>query len=121
MKEQKFRKLKIWQKAMDFVEKIYKTTNKFPNEETYGLTSQLRRAATSVALNIAEGSGSDSDAEFNRFLSIAHRSNYEIMCGVEIAKRLNYVTEDNFNLLLKNSNELSAMLFGFKKKLKADS
>lgn len=121
MKEQKFRKLNIWQKAMDFVEKIYKTTNEFPSNELYGLTSQLRRAATSVALNISEGSGAGSDNEFNRFLSMANRSNYEVMCGVEIAKRLKYIGEDELNNILKESNELSAMIFGLKKKLKTES
>lgn len=121
MEEQKFKKLKVWHKSMDFIEEIYRITERFPTKELYGLTSQLRRAATSIALNIAEGSGSGSDAEFNRFLSIAHRSNYEVMCGIEIAKRLNYVKPDEYDLIFKRSDELSAMMTGFKKKLKADS
>ena len=104
MEEQKFRKLVIWQKAMDLVENIYQLTKRFPAEELYGLTSQLRRAATSVALNIAEGSGTGSDSEFNRFLSIAHRSNYEVMCGFEIAKRLKYIKEDELRHSLKRCN-----------------
>ena len=58
MKEQKFRKLDVWQKAMDLVERVYKLTNYFPSNELYGLTSQLKRAATSIALNIAEGTSS---------------------------------------------------------------
>ena len=105
---------------MDFIEEIYRITEKFPTKELYGLTSQLRRAATSVALNIAEGSGAGSDIEFNRFLNIAHRSNYEVMCGIEIAKRLDYVEVVEYGLLLKKSDELSAMMTGFKKRLKAD-
>ena len=121
MKEQKFRKLDVWQKAMDLVERVYKLTNYFPSNELYGLTSQLKRAATSIALNIAEGSGTGSDSEFGRFLSIAHRSSYELMCGFEIAKRLKYIREDDLNSILKECNELSAMVFAFKKKLKADS
>lgn len=120
MKEQKFRKLDVWNKAMDFIEKIYRITDKFPAKELYGLTSQLRRAATSVALNIAEGSGAGSDLEFNRFLTIAYRSNYEVMCGIEIAKRLNYLDIVDFEHILDKSDELSALLSGFKKKLKAD-
>jgi len=106
---------------MDFIEEIYKITEKFPAKELYGLTSQLRRAATSVALNIAEGSAAGSDIEFNRFLNIANRSNYEVMCGIEIAKRLNYVEVVEYDLLLKRSDELSAMLSGLKKKLRAVS
>ena len=79
---------------MDFIEEIYKISNKFPLTELYGLTSQLRRAATSIALNIAEGSGTGSDREFNRFLSIALRSNYELMCAMEIGVRLKYCSKD---------------------------
>ena len=115
MKEQKFRKLTIWQKAMDFVETVYKTTEQFPSQELYGLTGQLRRAATSIALNIAEGSGTESDNEFNRFLTMAHRSNYEAMCALEIAKKLKYITNDELNNVLADCNELSAMIYGFKK------
>ncbi|MBU4376337.1 MAG: four helix bundle protein [Candidatus Omnitrophica bacterium] len=121
MKEQKFRKLTIWNKAMSFIEDIYKITNKFPTNEIYGLTSQLRRAATSIALNIAEGSGAGSDNEFNRFLSISLRSSYEVMCGLEIAKRLNYLNERDISCLIEKSDEISAMISGLKKKLKADS
>ena len=121
MRQQKFRKLDIWNKGIDFVENVYKLTNKFPSKELYGLTSQLRRAATSIVLNIAEGSGAGSDGEFNRFLTIAHRSNYEVMCGFEIAKRLKYTEEDETSNILKESDELSAMIFGFKKKLIAES
>lgn len=119
MKEQKFRKLKVWCKAMDFIEKVYKITKKFPAREIYGLASQLRRAATSVALNIAEGSGSGSDNEFNRFLNISLRSSYEVVCGIEVAKRLKYCSNDETNSLLSECNEISAMIFGLKKKLKS--
>lgn len=106
---------------MDFIEEIYRITEKFPTHELYGLTSQLRRAATSVTLNIAEGSGACSDIEFSRFLNIAHRSNYEVMCGIEIAKRLSYLETPEYEFLLKRLDELSAMISGFKKRLKAVS
>lgn len=121
MKEQRFRKMEIWKKAMDFIEVIYKMTNKFPKTEMYGLISQMRRAATSIALNIAEGSGADSDNEFNRFLTMALRSAYEVMCGTEVSQRLAYCNEQDRENVLKNCDELAAMIFGFKKKLKADS
>lgn len=117
MREQKFRKLEVWNKAMNFIEEIYRITNKFPTNETYGLTSQLRRSAISIALNIAEGSGAGSDNEFKRFLTITLRSAYEVMCGVEIAKRLNYCDEVETSKLFKNCDEVSAMLSGLKKKL----
>lgn len=104
---------------MDFIEDVYKITSKFPTKETYGLTSQLRRSAISVALNIAEGSGSGSDNEFNRFLNMALRSSYEAMCGIEIAKRLRYCNDKEAMHLIEKSDELSAMITGLKKKLKS--
>jgi four helix bundle protein len=121
MKEQRFRKLAVWHQSMDLVEQVYRATGAFPAPEVYGLTSQLRRAATSIALNIAEGSGADSDNEYNRFLAIALRSAYEVLCGLEIAKRLDYITDHDYERLLKNCDHLSAMLFCLKKKLKAAS
>lgn len=102
---------------MNFIEEIYSITNKFPVNETYGLTSQLRRSAISVALNIAEGSGAGTDNEFKRFLNIALRSAYEVMCAIEVAKRLNYCNEIETNKLLKSCDEVSAMLTGLRKKL----
>ena len=117
MFEQRFKRLKIWNKAMDFVEKIYTLTRGFPKGEEYGLTSQLRRASVSVALNIAEGCGG-TEAEFNRFLNISLKSAYEIMCGLEIAQRLNYCSENEKTQMIKICNELSAMICGLQKKLK---
>lgn len=121
MKEQKFRKLEVWIKAMDFVEEVYRLTNKFPTKEMYGLISQLNRSATSIALNIAEGSGAGSDNEFCRFLNIALRSAYEAMCGIEVAVRLNYCSTKEADVLLKDCDTVCAMISGLKRKLKADS
>ena len=121
MKEQKFRKLEVWNKAMDYVENIYKATNGFPSSELYGLTNQLRRATTSIVLNIAEGSGSGSDKEFNRFLSMSLRSSYEVMCGIEIVKKLGYFTIEDADDLNKKCEEICAMISGLKKKLMAES
>lgn len=121
MKEQKFRKLEVWSKAMDFIEEVYKITNQFPAKELYGLTSQLRKASISIALNIAEGSGSGSDKEFNRFLNIALRSSYEVMCGFEVAKRLLYCCNKDMEKLLSQCDELSAMIAGLQKRLKTET
>jgi four helix bundle protein len=117
MKEQKFRKLEVWNKAMGFIEEVYRLTDRFPGKERYGLTSQLRKAAVSIALNIAEGSGAGSDAEFKRFLSFSLRSSYEVMCAAEIAGRLRYCNDEELCALLKASDEPSAMLASLKKKL----
>lgn len=118
---QKFRKLKVWEKAISFVEEVYRITATFPREEIYGLTAQLRRAAVSIPLNIAEGSGASSDMDFRRFLCISLRSAYEVMCAMEIAARLNYVASDKKEKTLGECDELSAMISGLMKKLKADS
>ena len=120
MREQKFRKLEVWNKSMDFIGEVYKVTGKFPSSEIYGLTSQLRRSAVSIALNIAEGSGAGSDNEFNRFLNISLRSAYEVMCGVEVAKKLTYCNDQEKDFLLTKCDELAAMLSGLKNKLKAN-
>ncbi len=113
--------MEIWKRAMDFIEEIYKATTKFPTKEEYGLKSQLRRAAISIALNIAEGSGADSDKDFKRFLIIALRSVYEVICGIEISKRLGYCLDNESEEVLRESDELAAMINGFIKKLRADS
>lgn len=105
---------------MEFVSRIYNLTNNFPQGEQYGLVSQLRRAATSIPLNIAEGSGARSDAEFKRFLTIASRSNYELMCGLELSHLLSYCSMEIKDDLLKESDEISAMLEGLRRKLKTD-
>ena len=106
---------------MDCIGKVYRVTEKFPAAELYGLTSQLRRAATSIALNIAEGSGASTDLEFKRFLRMALRSNYELMCGFEIANQLHYCPELEKENILEQSEELSAMISGLMKTLTAES
>jgi four helix bundle protein len=78
---------------MDFCVKVYEQTKSFPKEEVYGLTSQIRRAATSVTLNIAEGSACKTSKEFIQFLYIALRSQYEVATILKLATRLNYLDD----------------------------
>ncbi|MBI5614400.1 four helix bundle protein [Candidatus Gottesmanbacteria bacterium] len=118
---QKFRKLQVWQKSMDFITHIYIVTKKYPPDELFSITNQIRRAAVSIALNIAEGSGSGSDKEFSRFLRIAIRSGYEVIAGLEIGIRLNYGEKDENEQLILEVNEIGAMITGLIKKLKSDS
>ena len=117
MEKQRFKKFEVWSKAMDFIEAVYEVTKGFPASEMYGLTSQLRRAAISISMNIAEGSGSGFDNEFHRFLNISQRSAYEVICGLEIAQRLKYLEQSEAFRLVEKCDELSAMLGGLKKKL----
>lgn len=84
----KFRKLNVWQRSTKFVTLIYQLTSRFPKEEKYGLIDQIRRSAVSISLNIAEGSGAGSDAEFRRFLRMSQRSGYEVIAALEIATNL---------------------------------
>lgn len=97
---------------MDFVKEIYLLTQKFPKEEQFGLTNQLRRAAVSIPLNIAEGSGGSSNTEFIRFLEISRRSVYEVMTALELACRLGYATAGDTERLAKEADEIAAMLTG---------
>ena len=83
-------KLDVWQRAIDFVIKIYKVTDEFPKEEIYGLTSQMRRAAVSIPSNIAEGAARGSKAEFRKFLAIAQGSISELETQIIISSRLRF-------------------------------
>jgi four helix bundle protein len=117
MNKHNFRKLKVYQKAIEFAVEIYKLSKTFPGEELYGLTSQIRRAATSISLNIAEGSGNNSEKEFKRFLEIALRSAYEVMACLEIALKLIYFEKKDFDRLISEADEIAAMISGFSKSL----
>jgi len=107
----------VYQRAIEFAIEIYKLSKTFPREELYGLTSQIRRAVTSISLNIAEGSGNNSEKEFRRFLEIALRSDYEVMTCLEIAVRLNYCVRKDFDRLVVEADEIAAMITGFSKSL----
>ena len=117
MNKHNFRKLKIYQRAIEFVVEIYQLSKIFPNEEIYGLTSQIRRAATSSSLNIAEGSDNNSEKEFKRFLEIALRSAYEVMACLEITLKLKYIEKKDFDRFISEADEIAAMISGFSKSL----
>ena len=102
---------------MNLIEEIYKVTGYFPKEEVYGLTNQLRRAAVSIVLNIAEGCGAETDKEFKRFLNIALRSCYEVICGLEVGIRINYGKKTELLAVTEKCDEISAMLSGLKKRI----
>jgi four helix bundle protein len=87
----KFEKLEVWQMAVEYIDLIYKLAEALPRNEEYNLESQMIRAATSIALNIAEGSTGQRDAEQNRFLGMALRSLIETVACLHLIKRRNYV------------------------------
>lgn len=116
-----FKKLLIWQKSMSLITKIYISTNNFPKEEVFGLTSQIRRSSISIPSNIAEGFGRESNKDFLRFLNISIGSLFEMQTQLEIAKNIAYLNEDEFNNLYEDSREAERMLVSFINKLKERS
>jgi four helix bundle protein len=104
--------LEVWQASMDLVVKIYAASRKFPVDERYGLTSQLRRAAVSVASNIAEGKGRISDKELLQFLSRARGSLYEVQTQLKVAQLLQYMTDSEGSALLRCGGRVGCLLNG---------
>src|SRR5215831_16527619 len=113
----KFEKLLIWQKAIDLSEIMCQVTKSFPKDEIYVLTSQIKRAADSVSLNIAEGSTGQSNKEFKRFLGIALRSDVEVVGCIYLAKRRGYIADDDFVNIYKLCEELLVMINSLRAKL----
>ena len=113
----KYSELFVWQKAMDLVTDIYKITTSFPNEERFGLSSQMRRAAVSIPSNIAEGHGRKATAAYLNHLSIAFGSLMELETQIQIAARLNLIASDITSNLLLKTDEIGKMLSGLKKSL----
>ena len=102
--------LDVWKKSMDLVVEIYNITKKFPTNEIYGLSSQIKRAAISVPSNIAEGAGRKGEKEFIQFLYIGLGSLAEIETQLILAKRLNFVSE--IEVTLENIDKIKQMLNG---------
>jgi four helix bundle protein len=114
----KFEKLLIWQNAMDYGEKIFALSLKFPKEEIYNLSSQIRRAVDSVALNISEGSIGQLNPEFEKFIGYSIRSLAEVITCLHKAYIRNYISDREFNEHYDFAFNLMNMMTGFKKKLK---
>jgi four helix bundle protein len=107
-----FRDLKCWQKAFELALSIYAVTRAFPKEETYGLSSQLRRAAVSVVTNIAEGKGRTSDKDLLRFLGHARGSLFEIETQIALAGGLGYLSRERTLELASEVSETGKLLNG---------
>lgn len=99
---------------MEWVDKIYRIVSEFPSEEKFGLSSQLKRSALSVASNIAEGSGRSSAKDFARFVEIAYGSLMEAICQFTVAKRQGFLNSDDFQSIYINAEELAKMLSGLR-------
>ena len=115
------RDLIVWQKAVALVVKLYDLTKGFPREETYGLTSQIRRAATSIPANIAEGQGRRLKGEYTNFLGNARGSLWELDTHIEVSFQLSFLSETQYNDLRTNMDEFGRMLNGLMRSISNSS
>jgi len=113
----RFENLEIWKLACEFCEKLHVVSKQFPKSELFGLTSDLNRSGVSIPANIAEGSGSDSDREFKRYLGISVKSLFESVSHLFIAKRRNYLEDEEFTTLYTNAEILVKKIKSFGKTL----
>src|SRR5919197_6083479 len=115
-----FRKLQVWQKAHQLTLAIYHFTAAFPRHEIYGLASQMRRAASSIPSNIAEGCGRDGDAELSRFCSMARGSASELEYQILLSRDLKLIHADDYERLTQQVVEIKRMLTVLVQKLNAE-
>lgn len=116
---QPFTELKVWQRSHALVLQLYSLTREFPADERFGLTSQLRRAATSVPTNIAEGSRRQHRQDFARFLNIAEGSLAEVEYLVMLSRDLGYVDEETTRAQIDEANEIARMLYALRRKVES--
>jgi four helix bundle protein len=105
-----FRELKIWQEAIKITKLTYQLTKLFPPAETYGLTSQMNRAAVSIPSNIAEGAGRNSNKEFTQFLNITMGSCFELETQIIVAFELGYIKNEDLDKFIFDLNKLEKMI-----------
>lgn len=113
----KFEKLIVWQKAVDLSFDINELVKTFPKDELYVLSAQIKRAADSVSLNIAEGSTGQSNPEFKKFLGYSLRSNIEVVGCLYLAQRRCLISQESFSKLYQQCEEILAMLNGLRNSL----
>ncbi|MGC2110209.1 MAG: four helix bundle protein [Candidatus Korobacteraceae bacterium] len=115
-----FRDLQVWSKSHAVTLRVYRETSRFPKEELFGLTSQMRRCSASIAANIAEGCGRRGNAEFHRFLQIATGSASELEYHLLLAKDLGYLESDSYQTLNANVEEIKKMLSSLARKVNSE-
>ncbi|MDR3457763.1 MAG: four helix bundle protein [Verrucomicrobiae bacterium] len=110
-----FEKLETWQKAIAFADMVYEVTRDFPNDERFGLTNQMRRAAVSISSNIAEGTARNSKPDYARFLEIATGSLFEVVSQSFVGRRQGFISPANFQKLYNAAEEQGKMLSGLRR------
>lgn len=113
----KYKELKLWSKSVNLASQVYEITATFPKEETYGLTSQIRRSAVSIPSNIAEGAGRNTKKDFNNFLGISYGSSCELETQLIIANRVNFIKDALLQKLQEEISEIQKMNWALKKSL----
>jgi four helix bundle protein len=116
-----FEKLEVWKKAIDFADVVYSITRYFPDQERFGLTAQMRRAAVSVSSNVAEGSSRISRADFARFIELATGSLFEVVSQARIGRKQGFLSEEAHGRIYGLAEEQSRMLSGLRESLLRDS
>ncbi len=112
-----FQQFEFWQKGHQLTLRIYQSTKSFPKDEIYGLTSQMRRSASSIPTNIAEGCGRESNLEFKRYLIIAAGSCSELQYQLILSKDLKYISDDLFKELTDELIRIRKMIYSYSEKL----
>ncbi|TFV96157.1 four helix bundle protein [Algoriphagus kandeliae] len=113
----RFKELKVWQKAIDLAVEVYQVTESLPAKEQYGLVSQINRCVISIASNIAEGAGRNSNKDFNNFLGIALGSSFELDTQIIISNRLGYINDKTFEKLESELEHIQNMIVKLKQNL----
>lgn len=111
--------LKVWQKSIELAKQVYKVVADLPDNEKYGLTSQIKRCSVSIASNIAEGAGRNSNKEFKHFLGIANGSSYELHTQLILVYELNLIEKNKIENILNLIIEIQKMIYSFQKSLEA--
>lgn len=112
-----YQDLSVWKKSMSVSVSVYELTKQLPKEETYGLITQMRRAAVSIASNIAEGHGRRSKGDFDRFLSIANGSKAELETQLLLCELLKYLKNEEIKNLMDDLKEIGKMIYGLQSKI----
>jgi len=113
-----YKKLIFWKESIELITEVYKTTSKFPSREKFGLISQINRCAVSIASNIAEGAGRNTDGEFRKFLGTAKGSSYELETQLIVSNNLGYISIDELNCLIDKLEYVQKMIHNLTKSLR---
>ncbi|MBT2561837.1 four helix bundle protein [Pedobacter sp. ISL-68] len=113
-----FKELKVWQKSIDLAVEVYKATSLLPNEERFGLISQMKRCSVSISSNIAEGSGRGGGAQFKYFLNISQGSAFELETQLIISNRLELLDDELSADLIEKTTEIQKMVYALDRSIK---